>query len=100
MYKNYDEFIENIRNKKIMFCGIGRSNLPFIDSLTQKNIPVTVYDSKQECNLNEKLVKQLKENKFIDLRLHDESVWQEKNDVIIRTPGMNFFCDKLLKAAE
>lgn len=100
MYKNYDEFIENIRNKKIMFCGIGRSNLPFIDSLTQKNIPVTVYDSKHECNLNEKLVKQLKENKFIDLRLHDESVWQEKNDVIIRTPGMNFFCDKLLKAAE
>lgn len=100
MYKNYDEFIENIRNKKIMFCGIGRSNLPFIDSLTQKNIPVTVYDSKQECNLDAKLVKQLKENKFIDLRLHDESVWQEKNDVIIRTPGMNFFCDKLLKAAE
>ncbi len=100
MYKNYDEFIENIRNKKIMFCGIGRSNLPFIDSLTQKNIPVKVYDSKQECNLDTKLVKQLKENKFIDLRLHDESVWQEKNDVIIRTPGMNFFCDKLLKAAE
>lgn len=100
MYKNYDEFIENIRNKKIMFCGIGRSNLPFIDSLTQKNIPVTVYDSKQECNLDAKLVKQLKENKFIDLRLHDESVWQEKNDVIIRTPGMNFFCDKLLEAAE
>lgn len=100
MYKNYDEFIENIRNKKIMFCGIGRSNLPFIDSLTQKNIHVKVYDSKQECNLDAKLVKQLKENKFIDLRLHDESVWQEKNDVIIRTPGMNFFCDKLLKAAE
>lgn len=100
MYKNYDEFIENIRNKKIMFCGIGRSNLPFVDSLTQKNIHVKVYDSKQECNLDAKLVKQLKENKFIDLRLHDESVWQEKNDVIIRTPGMNFFCDKLLKAAE
>lgn len=98
MYKNYDEFIEKIRNKKILFCGIGRSNVPFINTLTSKNLKVKVYDSKQEQNLDKNLIRQLKENKLVSLYMNDESVWNEQNDIIVRTPGMNFLCEKLLKA--
>lgn len=94
MYKNYDEFIEKIRNKKILFCGIGRSNFPLINMITKEGINVQVYDSKKEENLDENLIHQLKENKLVSLRIHDEKVWHENNDIIIRTPGMNFLSEK------
>lgn len=100
MYKNYDEFIEKIKNKKILFCGVGRSNVPFIDMVTQKGVAVSVYDSKEENNLDQNLIKHLKNNKLVSLRVHDENVWNEEYDIIIRTPGMNFLCKKLSNARE
>ena len=75
MYKNYDEFIEKIKNKKILFCGVGRSNVPFIDMITHKSIAVSVYDSKKEDDLDQDLIKHLRNNKFVSLRVHDESIW-------------------------
>lgn len=100
MYKNYDEFIEKIKNKKILFCGVGRSNAPFIDMITHENIAVSVYDSKKEDDLDQDLIKHLRNNKFVSLRVHDESIWNEEYDIIIRTPGMNFLCEKLSTARE
>lgn len=100
MYKNYDEFIGKIKNKKILFCGVGRSNAPFIDMITHENIAVSVYDSKKEDDLDQDLIKHLRNNKFVSLRVHDESIWNEEYDIIIRTPGMNFLCEKLSTARE
>ena len=46
MKENYIDFLNSLKNKKIMFCGIGRSNLPLIDIFTDNGINAIVYDSK------------------------------------------------------
>lgn len=98
MQENYYDLITKLKSKKIMFYGIGRSNLPFIKMLTEENISVTVYDEKPQESIDENILKDLTANKNISLRLADESVWNEKIDVIIRSPGVNFLSDNIVKA--
>lgn len=99
MQGSYIDFLNSLKNKKVMFCGIGRSNLPLIDIFTKHDINVVAYDSKPQEKFDDKIIKKLKENPLVELRFADESVWNLENiDVIIRTPGMNFFSKKITTA--
>ena len=100
MTENFKDFIDKIKNKKIMFCGIGRSNLPFIKMLTDEKINVIAYDCKSKENISDDILQNISENKYITLRLGDESVWNEDVDIIIRTPGISFFSENIKKARE
>lgn len=97
MQRTYESFIEEMKNKKILFCGIGRSNLPFIKMLAEKAISITVYDAKTEKTINKEILENLKTNENINLRLADENVFNEFFDVVIRTPGMSYFSEKIQK---
>lgn len=97
MQENYNDFINKIRDKKILFCGLGRSNLPFINMLTSENIPVIAYDSKSPENIDKSIIDDLKSNSLVSLRAGDESVFNENIDILIRTPGMNFLSEKIIK---
>ena len=97
MQENYNDFINKIRDKKILFCGLGRSNLPFINMLTSENIPVIAYDSKSPKNIDKSIIDDLKSNSLVSLRAGDESVFNENIDILIRTPGMNFLSEKIIK---
>ena len=48
MLSTYESFIKEIKNKKVLFCGIGRSNLPFMQMLTKESVNISVYDAKTE----------------------------------------------------
>ncbi len=98
MYKSYIDFINYIKGKKIMFCGLGKSNLPFINMLTKEKINVIAYDSKPKEKLDKQVLKNLEANEFVTLKAGDESAWNNKTDIIIRTPGMSFFSEKLKNA--
>ena len=98
MQENYYDLITKLKNKKIMFYGIGRSNLPFIKMLTEENISVIVYDEKTREFIDKNILKDLLDNQNISLRLADKSVWNENIDVIIRSPGVNFLSDNIVKA--
>lgn len=100
MQGNYINFLSNLKNKKVMFCGIGRSNLPLIDIFTKRGIRVIAYDSKPQEKFDDKTIEKLKNNPLISLKFADETAWNSNVDVIIRTPGMNFFSEKLTKARE
>lgn len=98
MQKTYFDFINEIQNKKIMFCGIGKSNIPFINMLAKQGIAVTAYDSKSSDKININITKELSQSGLISMRLGDESVWGEKWDIIVRTPGMSYLNPKLQKS--
>ena len=100
MRENFNDFINKIKNKKIMFCGIGKSNLPFIKMLTSEKINVIAYDRKSKESINKNVLESISENKYIALRLGDESVWEEKIDIIVRTPGISFYSENIKKARE
>ena len=97
MQENYNDFIKKISDKKILFCGLGKSNLPFINMLTDENIKVIAYDSKYSENLDESIINNLKNNPLVSLRAGDESVWNENIDILVRTPGMNFLSENISK---
>lgn len=90
--RNLQDYIEQFRNKKILICGLGRSNMPVVNILTQHDIPVIIYDKNNINNLDN--------NKNIIYRLGDESVWDEDFDIIVRTPGMNFHDSRITKLRE
>lgn len=98
MQENYYSLITKLKSKKIMFYGIGRSNLPFIKMLTEENISVIVYDEKPPEYIDENILKNLLNNQNVSLRLADKSVWDENIDIIIRSPGVNFLSENIIKA--
>ena len=99
MKKNLKIFIEkNFINKKIMFCGLGKSNLPLLQILTNKyGIPVIAYDHNSEEKIDLNTLNILRKNKYVSLRLADETVWSESFDIVIRTPGISFFSENIEK---
>ena len=72
MQENYYSLITKLKSKKIMFYGIGRSNLPFIKMLTEENISVIVYDEKPPEYIDENILKNLLNNQNVSLRLADK----------------------------
>lgn len=98
MKENYIDFLNSLKNKKIMFCGIGRSNLPLIDVFTDNGINAIVYDSKPKDKFDKDIIQKLENNPLVTLKLADESVWDGFVDIIIRTPGMHFLSSKINNA--
>lgn len=94
---NEEEFIEKIKHKNIMVCGIGKSNLPLLNMLTGEGITVTAYDRRHESKLPSSIISNLKSNSNIVLRAGDENVWDESYDIIIRTPGISFLSENIIK---
>ncbi len=98
MQENYIDFLNSLKNKKVMFCGVGRSNLPLIDIFTNHGINAIVYDSKPRDKFSKDIIQKLENNPLVTLKLADESIWDSYVDVIIRTPGMHFLSEKINNA--
>ena len=94
----YQDFIEKIKQKSIMVYGAGRSNLPLIKMLAEEKIKITVFDDKPLKTPIPDDMKFLVENPYIELRMADLTVWDEFFDVIIRSPGISFFSERISNA--
>ncbi len=98
MNKKLQNFIANITNKKIMVCGIGKSNRPLIKMLLKYSKDIIACDAIEESRVSNNVLDLKKEG--IELRLGRNYMDKLDADIIFRTPGMNFYSDKLDEARE
>lgn len=95
MQQTYEDFIDQIKNKQIMFCGLGKSNMPFLKMLAHEKLDIIAYDKNPGEKFDEETLQILSSHKNIQNYLGDESAWDLHPDILIRTPGMSFFNKKI-----
>ena len=57
MKETFQEFLKNLTKQKIAIIGAGVSNVPLIQKLVSLNCDLTLFDQKEEENLNEEIQK-------------------------------------------
>ena len=62
--ENLEEFNNYLKFKKVAIIGLGVSNLPLLDYMYEKNAKVTVFDEKEEKNIEKNILEKLKNYKF------------------------------------
>lgn len=100
MRTNADKFFENIKDKKVAFCGLGRSHIPVIKLFREKNIHVIACDSSEKINSEKEMAKEIEKLKElgVEIRLGKNCLESLDMDIIFRTPGMKFSSSDLIRA--
>ena len=62
--ENLEEFNNYLKFKKVAIIGLGVSNLPLLDYMYEKNAKVTVFDEKEEKDVEKNILDKLKNYKF------------------------------------
>lgn len=98
MKKDFNEFKEFIKGKKVAVVGIGVSNIPLINLLVDLKARVTAFDMKNEEELGD-IAKDFK-NKNVTLELGENYLDALTNfEVVFKTPSMRIDCDALERVA-
>ncbi len=92
-----DKFFNEIKGKKIAFCGIGKSNLPLIYKFLEKGAKVYACDKRERSSLAAGQAEEL-EAAGAKLVLGEGYLENLDVDMIFRTPGMNFYLPELTEA--
>lgn len=92
------EYFENMKGKRIAFCGLGRSNLPLINMYKSFGAEVIACDKRSFEALGDTAVS-LKEN-GIELSLGESYLENLNAEVLFRTPGMNYNMPDLVALRE
>ncbi len=99
MKKDFNEFKEFIKNKKVAVVGIGVSNIPLINFLVELEAKVTAFDMKNESELGE-VAKEFKD-KGVKLELGEGYLDRLTGfEVVFKTPSMRIDCEALVRARE
>ncbi len=88
------QFLNSLENKKIALIGIGRSNLPLISLFSSYKADVIACDRRSYEELGE--YAQLAQESGATLCLGDNYLDNLDADIVLRTPGMKFYMDKLV----
>lgn len=89
-------FFEEIRGKRVAFCGIGGSNLPLVRIFHQKGAEVIACDRRTRDQLGAPADEL--EGEGVELRLGPDYLDELDVDIIFRTPGMKFDMPELCEA--
>lgn len=92
------KYFENMRGKRIAFCGLGRSNLPLINMYKSYGAEVIACDKRSFEALGE-VASSLKEN-GVELSLGESYLENLNADILFRTPGMNYNMPELAALRE
>ena len=93
MNRQADKFFNDIKGKRVAFCGIGASNLPLIKMFADRGAIVTACDKRIEEQLGENA--QLARKCGAQLSLGENYLKDIHADIVFRTPGMRFYMDEL-----
>lgn len=93
MDSRVERYFENIKGKKIAFCGIGRSNLPLTLMYKQKGAVVYACDRKSRAQLGD--AADTMEKAGVILRCGEDYLDGLDVDIIFRAPGMYYLSDSL-----
>lgn len=97
MKKDFNEFKQYIKDKKVAVVGIGVSNIPLIDFLTKLGAEVTAFDKKTE----DKLIDVIDRFKPAGVKFELGEEYLSKLhgfDVVFKTPSMRIDGEALVKA--
>lgn len=96
MKKDFREFKEFIKGKKVGVVGIGVSNIPLINFLVELDAKVTAFDMKSEEKLG--AIAEDFKNKGVELSLGENYLDNLTGfDVVFKTPSMRIDCDALVR---
>lgn len=98
MNEQIRRFFENIKGKRITFCGIGTSNLPLIDLFIKKGAQVCACDKKDFDALGEN-GKRAREA-GAELILGEDYLQNLHTDILFRSPGTPFYKEELTALRE
>lgn len=99
MKKDFNDFREFIKNKKVAVVGIGVSNIPLINFLVELEAKVTAFDMKSKEELGEVAIDF--ENKGVKLELGEGYLDRLTGfEVVFKTPSMRIDCDALVRVKE
>lgn len=98
MKKNITDFFNDIKGKKIAFCGLGVSNLPLVKLFAEKDMDILACDKVDENNACNEILN-LK-NLGVKLKLGKDYLKDLNVDIIFRSPGINFLHPELQKARQ
>ncbi len=88
-------FLTSLKDKKIALIGIGRSNLPLISLFSSYGANVIACDRRSYDELGE--YAKLAENSGATLSLGEDYLDNLNADIVLRTPGMKYYLDKLVQ---
>ena len=95
--ENLEEFNNYLKFKKVAIIGLGVSNLPLLDYMYEKNAKVTVFDEKEEKDIEKNILEKLKNYKF-DYFFGKNCFENLKGfDIIFRSPSFFFFLKELVE---
>ncbi|MBY0757474.1 UDP-N-acetylmuramoyl-L-alanine--D-glutamate ligase [Clostridium sardiniense] len=96
MKKDFREFKDFIKGKKVGVVGIGVSNIPLINFLVELDAKVTAFDMKSEEKLG--AIAEDFKNKGVELSLGENYLDNLTGfDVVFKTPSMRIDCDALVR---
>ena len=97
MKKDFNEFKQFIKNKKVAVVGIGVSNIPLINFLVELGAVVTAFDKKSKEQLGE--IATEFEGKGVKLSLGENYLDSLTGfEVVFKTPSMRIDSEALVKA--
>lgn len=89
MNTTIENYFKSLRNKRVMFIGIGRSNIPAMEIFCKYGARVIASDKKQEKDFAD-IIEHLKAI-GVSLQLGEDYLKDTDVDLVFRTPGMPFF---------
>ena len=98
MDNRINDFLTSLNGKKIALIGIGRSNLPLISLFSSYGAKVTACDRRSFDELGE--YAKLAQESGAQLLLGDDYLDKIDADIVLRTPGMKYYLDKLVQMRE
>lgn len=88
MNSRINDYFASLKNKKVAFIGLGRSNLPLIEMFCRARAKVFACDSRDESAIGENA--QLAKTYGASLSLGKNYLDNLDVDMVFRTPGMNY----------
>lgn len=99
MKKDFNEFKQFIKNKKVAVVGIGVSNIPLIEFLNKLGAIVTAFDKKEKDELTN-IIEKFKPL-GVEFKLGEDYLSKLRGfDVVFKTPSMRIDSDALTLAKE
>lgn len=83
------KFLNSMKDKKIAFCGIGRSNLPLVSLFARYGAKITVCDAKEKSAFSNEILEEIEQN-GAKIKCGKDYLENLDVDIIFRAPGMYF----------
>ncbi len=89
MNSRVERFLNSMKNKKIAFCGIGRSNLPLVSLFSKYGADITVCDRKEKSAFSDDIITSITDC-GAKIKCGEDYLDNLSVDIIFRAPGMYY----------